>query len=251
MADFGACYPCFKPDNADTGIIFGRLTTANLTVNLATGELYADDTLAEQVSEFASGTLAVETDDMTDYNASIIYGAKVKEGAVYYNTNDSPPRGCLAYYKSLMRKGVKFYKAIFYPRAKAALGNDNAQTKGNNITFTPTATTFTIMADDNKDWRITETFNTPEAAIAWCAEKCGIKKVHRVNVSVQGAGTGEGVTPVGTTFVADGETFKLTLDGASGVTAAYDNGAEKTTTAQTGTYTLTNVQENHDIVVVF
>ena len=59
MAEFGAKYPCFKPNGAASGIVLGKLAAANLTVNLASGELYADDSLAEQLSEFSSGSLAM------------------------------------------------------------------------------------------------------------------------------------------------------------------------------------------------
>lgn len=167
MAEFGAKYPCFKPEGSSTGVILGKLVSANLTVNLASGEIYADDALAEQVSEFSSGTLAMETDDLEDANASVVYGCSVSNGLVTYNKDDNAPYGELAYYKVLMRKGVKYYKAYYYPRAKAALGNDNAQTKGSSVTFQTTNTTFTIFADDNGDWRKTETFSTMAEAVAF------------------------------------------------------------------------------------
>ena len=175
MAEFGANYPVFKKDGTNTtGIVLGRLVAANLTVNLASGELYADDQLAEQVSEFASGSLAMETDDLEDEKASEIYGCTVSEGLVTYNKGDTAPIGKLGYYKVLMRKGVKYYKAYVYPQVRAALGNDNAQTRGSSITFQSVATTFTVFCDDNGDWRKTKTFETAAAAIAYLNSECGI-----------------------------------------------------------------------------
>lgn len=174
MAEFGANYPCFKGDDEASGIVLGKLVSANMTVNLASGEIYADDGLAEQLSEFASGTIAMETDDMTDENASKIYGCKVKDKVVTYNKGDTAPRGGLAYYKVLMRNGKKFFKGYFYPRVRAALGNDNAQTRGNSITFNPVSTTFTVFADDAGDWRMTQTFETADECKAWVSGKCNI-----------------------------------------------------------------------------
>lgn len=174
MAEFGANYPCFKGETKTAGVVLGKLVSANLTVNLASGELYADDSLAEQLSEFASGTIAMETDDMVDETASEVYGCTVTDGVVTYNTGDTAPRGCLGYYKVLMRSGVKKFKAYFYPRVRAALGNDNAQTRGSSITFNTTATTFTVFADDSGDWRVTTTVDSAEEAKAWVAKKCGI-----------------------------------------------------------------------------
>ncbi len=252
MAEFGANRPCFQPDSG-TGVILGKLVAANLTVNLASGELYADDGLAEQISEFSSGTIAMETDDMTDANASIVYGATVSDGVVTYNKNDTAPRGGLSYYKVLMRQGVKYYKGYYYPRAKATLGNDNAQTRGNAATFQTTSTSFTIFADDSGKWRETKTFNDAASAAAWCETKCGIGTYHEINVSVQGADVGEAVSPVGVAYVADGEDFRLEITGYASVTKAYDNGADVTATITggNGIYTVAAVKADHTIAIIF
>ena len=77
MAQFGAKRPIFAPtkttpDNAlptydyEKVVTVGKLVKADLTVTNASGELYADDALAEKVDMFASGSLALETDDKTD-----------------------------------------------------------------------------------------------------------------------------------------------------------------------------------------
>lgn len=125
MASFGAKYPHFskiktEPDDAlptyEGPVNIGRLVKADLTVNLASGKLYADDELAESVDEFSSGSVAMETDDMTDDVAAEVYGCTVEEKKVHYKAGDSAPLGGLAYYKVLMRKGVKLFKGYFYPR---------------------------------------------------------------------------------------------------------------------------------------
>ena len=175
MAEFGANYPCFKPENKDAGVVLGKLVGADLTVNMASGELYADDSLAEQLSEFSSGSIAMETDDMTDENASVVYGCTVKEKEVIYNKGDTAPRGCLGYYKVLMRNGKRFFKGYFYPLVRAALGNDSAKTRGNSITFTTASTTFTVFADDNGNWRMTTTCETADEVKKWIEDKCKIK----------------------------------------------------------------------------
>lgn len=253
MAEFGANYPCFKREDADTGVVLGKLVSANLTVNLASGEIYADDSLAEQLSEFSSGTIAMETDDLTDANAAEIYGCKVSDGLVTYNTGDTAPRGHLGYYKVLMRNGKKYYKAYFYPRVRASLGNDNAQTKGSSITFQTSSTTFTVFADDVGDWRQTETFDSAAAAKAWVDNKCSISTYYSVDVSVQGASTGEGVSPLGINYVASGENFELTITGYSGIVAAYDNGNDisSTITSGSGKYTISSIAEDHTIAIIF
>lgn len=179
MPAFGAKYPKFAPIKTETAsglptydtakaAKVGRLVSANLTVNLASGELYADDILSESVSAFASGSIAMETDDMVDSTAATVYGAAVVDnGLVTYAEGDTPPIGGLAYYKVMMRDGQKLFKGYFYPKVRAALGNDNAATKGSSITFQTTNTTFTVFAAANGVWRQTQEFTTETEAIAW------------------------------------------------------------------------------------
>lgn len=182
MASFGAKYIRFnqiaeEPDGQlpiykkGGTVTLGRLVKADLTVNLASGKLHADDELAESVDEFSSGSLVAETDDMEDDSAAAVYGCTVTDGEVHFKRGDSPPMGGLAYYKVLMRKGVKFFKGFFYPRVKAALGNDTAQTKGDSITFGTNSTTFTIFGSNSDDWRIWKVLKTEDEAKAWVDEK--------------------------------------------------------------------------------
>lgn len=177
MASFGAKNPYFckvkeEPEGAlptyeGEPVKIGRLVKADLTLQMASGKLHADDELAESVEEFVSGSIAMETDDMLDEVAAVVYGAEVEDKLVHYNTKDDPPPGGLAYYKVLMRRKKKLYKGYFYPMVKAALGNDTAQTKTDSITFGTTSTAFTVFACGNGDWRHTEEFTTEDEALAW------------------------------------------------------------------------------------
>lgn len=177
MASFGAKQPHFvkinnEPDAAlpvyaGEPVKIGRLVKADLSLTMASGKLYADDELAESAEEFISGSIAMETDDILDEVASIVYGAKATEKRVIYNSEDNPPPGGLAYYKKLMRRGKIVYKGYFYPRVKAALGNDTAQTKTDSITFGTNTTNFTVYTANNGDWRHTEEFDTEKEALAW------------------------------------------------------------------------------------
>lgn len=182
MASFGAKFPYFNPVKEEPEgqlpvyknpepVRIGRLVKADLTVNLASGKLFADDGLAESVEEFSSGSIAMETDDMEDPVAAVVYGCEVADKEVHYNVADDPPAGGLAYFKKLMRRKKVLYKGYFYPLVKAALGNDTAQTKTDSITFGTNSTTFTVFACETGDWRFTEEFSTEAEAIAWIKEK--------------------------------------------------------------------------------
>ena len=242
MAGFGAKYPCFAPIATEpegslptygAGAYIGKLNLANLTVTLASGEAWGDDELAEQVSEFASGSLAMETLDMEDNIASMIYDAQVQEGVVHYNSGDTPPLG-----------GKKYFQAIVYPKVRAALGNDNAQTKSSTITFTNTQTTFTIFAAANGDWRLVKTFDTEAAARAYIQTTLGIEDWHIVEIQTSGDGT---ATPDGSVFVADGESLEITF--SANPSALYDNGTSQTATANK--YKISSVTGDHSVVAAF
>lgn len=180
MASFGAKYPRFSPIKTEPvaalptyegPLTLGRLVKGECAVTMASGKLYADDGLAESVDEFASALLTLETDDMIDEVAAKVYGATVAEKMVSYKAGDSAPLGGLAYYKVLMRNGVKLFKGFYYPRVKAVLGNDTAQTKGDSITFGTNSTAYNVFRCNSDEWRITEEFPTEAEAVKWVDEK--------------------------------------------------------------------------------
>ena len=163
---------------ADSAVTVGELVSANLTVNMVSGELDSDDALNVKVEEFRSGTLAMVTDGMEDETAEAIYGATVEEGLVTYNIGDVAPNGGLTFYRRMKDKsGVVYFQGVFYPKVQAALGNVNSATKGSSITFSTANTNFTIMAAANGAWMLTETLATEAEAESWCDEQLGITGV--------------------------------------------------------------------------
>lgn len=187
MAAIGLQKPHFAPFAGDEpndalptygdGIVLGKAVSAKMTVQTATGELYADDVLAESVSEFVSASLALETDDLEDDALVSALGVtKNEEDEIVYNINDVYPLGGLGYFKKLQRKSKIFYRAYFYPKCKASPVDDNGQTKANSVTFQTSTLNFTIYAANTGDWQITKTCQTAAEAIAWIREKLGVKQ---------------------------------------------------------------------------
>lgn len=184
MAAIGLQQPHFalfkgdEPEDAlpiyDTVTKLGKAVSANLTVNLANGDFYADDVLAENVSEFVSGALKMETDDLTDEVLESILGAKRSEdGELAFNINDVYPFCGIGYYKKLMRNGKVSYRAYFLPKCKASPVDDNGQTKGTSVTFQTSTVNFTIYAPNVGNWRYNKTFPTAAEALAWIKKKLG------------------------------------------------------------------------------
>lgn len=186
MAQFGAKRPRFAPvattpENAlptynfESVVTIGKLVAANLTVTNASGELYGDDALAEKIDMFASGSLELQTDDKTAEVHAALHGATLDELEEELTDSDSDvaPRGGLAYYKVLIRNGVRVYQGVFHPLVNAILGNDSAATKGSSITFGTSTTTFTVFRCNSGAWRIRKEFENEADVIAWCDEKLG------------------------------------------------------------------------------
>ena len=141
MAQFGAKRPRFAPVKTtpegalptydfEKAVTIGKLVKADLTVTNASGELYGDDALAEKVDMFASGSLALETDDKTNEVHAALHGATVSEetSEVTDSDGDVAPRGGLVYYKVIIRQGARYFKGVFHPLVNAILGNDSAAT---------------------------------------------------------------------------------------------------------------------------
>lgn len=249
MAQFGAKRPRWAPVDtqpdaalptyaAASVITLGKLVKADLSVTNASGELYADDALAERVDMFASGSLALETDDMTDENAAAIYGASVDDSTdeTTYKDSDNAPYGGITYYKVLMRNGVKIYKGVFHPLVKAALGNDNAATKGNSITFGTTSTTFTVFRCNSAAWRVTKEFTgaTAEAeCIAWCDAKIGYVETVATPTATPAAGAVASGSTVALTCSTGGAVIHYTTNGDAPTTESPEYSAAISITAAT------------------
>lgn len=183
MAAFGAKYMVYAPikeEPKDSLPVYeegkvldlGGMVKAELTINYASGEMYADDALSEKIEEFVSGTIAAEVNEMDDDVAAVIFGSKVNEnGEKIDNSKDSAPCGGLAYYKCLSKNNVKFWRGYFYPKVRAAKGNDSANTKSNSVTLTSTPITFTVSEPATGDWRFMKTFDRESDAVEWINRK--------------------------------------------------------------------------------
>lgn len=186
MAQFGAKRPIFAPtkttpDGAlptydyEKVVTVGKLVKADLAVTNASGELYADDALAEKVDMFASGSLALETDDKTDEVHAAIHGATkdTQSSEVTDSDGDVAPRGGLCYYKVIIRGGVRYFKGVFHPLVKAILGNDSAATRVLYHVGIERDDLYPVFRCNSGAWRITKEFTTESECIAWCDTKLG------------------------------------------------------------------------------
>lgn len=258
MAKIGLAAPCWAPINVESttalptytaGFALGKAVKADLTIEYAEGKMYADNQLVEDVSEFASGSISLETDNLTLANMGTIYGAAIVDDELGNGADDTPPFGGFAYYQILQVAGVKKYRAFFYPKVKAKMGDETASTKANSFELGATPVTLTVYKPSFGKWRYVKEFTTEAAALAYVQAKLSVAVWHAIDVLVTGAGAGESATPEGVTMVAAAGSFALTIAGTC--TALYDNGTESKASIAAGVYTVANVAAAHKIAVIF
>lgn len=181
MAGIGARYVIFAPFSGEEPtdalpkygdtIEIGELIQANVTINRAEGDLYANDIETEHIEEFVSADCELEVDQMTLEKEAALFGSTQEDGESVDDIQDTAPYGGLCYIQTMVKKGVRSFRAYYYPKAKAALPDTNAQTKGSSINFQTVNTTLKITAPNTGKWRYRKTFTTYAEAKTWCDTK--------------------------------------------------------------------------------
>ena len=171
-----------------------------------------------------------------------------------FKRGDVAPYGGYAFYHTAMRGGQQVHIGHFFPKVRAARGAKTYNTRGKTIEFGTTSISMKAMFTNTDNIEIdSEPFTNESGAYAWCAGKLGIATYYTIDVQAQNKSASNYVDCEGKCFVPAGNTFELLITGYESVSAAYDNGVDKKSaiTGGTGTYTLANVAENHDIGVIF
>lgn len=107
--------------------------TADLSVKTADGSLYADDTLSESITEFASGTLKLGIKDLTPEVTAELLGQEVdKNKVVWAGKNDEPPFVAVGF--RAQKTGGKF-RYLWLLKAKFKIPSEKYETKGESIKF--------------------------------------------------------------------------------------------------------------------
>jgi hypothetical protein len=232
-----------------SGLVVGKAVSSNLAITNAEGELYANDSLAEYVSEFASAALTMEVDNITLANQATLYGATYSSDEFQAEATDTAPYGGIGGYQVLIINNVKKYRAWFFPKAKAAIPDWGGTTKGSAISFGTQPMKLRVMKPNYGPWYYLKEFTTEAAAQAYIDSKLSVATWYEIDVQVNGAGVGEAGSPMGVTYVASAGSFTLTVTGTA--TALYDNGVESKDSIANGAYALSNVTANHKIALIF
>lgn len=244
-----ATEPAASIPTYSAGKVIGKAVSSGLAITNAEGKLYADNTIAENISEFSSAMLTMEVDNISLENQADLYGATYADNEIQFGATDNAPYGGVGGVQVLSVGNVRKYRAWFFPKVRAIVADESDNTKTNSISFGTQPLKLDIQPPTYGPWRYVKEFTTEAAAQAYVDTKLGVAVWHAIDVQVNGAGAGEGATPLGTTYVAAAGEFVLTIAGT--VTALYDNGVESKASIVAGVYTLSNVAAAHKIAVIF
>lgn len=147
----------------DTGMVFGKTISANITLNNASSPLYADDVVVEDDNATTGGTAELNLADISDevkaYALGYKKGTDSGEGNSqrYIKTGEGAPYVGFGFIRTRVMDGKRSYKAYWIYKTQFALGAISAQTKGQTVSWQTPTVSGTIMGVQN-DASLTDNF---------------------------------------------------------------------------------------------
>lgn len=169
----------------------GGAIKADVSITRNDVTLYADDVVAETDKTFSKGSISVETDDISQENLVSLLGHKVVDGEMVCGADDQAPYVGFGFYGTKKVKGKLKYRAVFFVKVQFGEPNDSNSTKGETVTFNSETIEGTIMQNRNQVWKMEQTFDTEEEAIAYIDGKFGAKSDSQEPVTGEEQGDSE------------------------------------------------------------
>ena len=166
-----------------------KLTQVDISLDTASdNDFYADNAIDESDTQFAGGTLTVNTNDLTDAVSKDLLGLQeaaissitgvtdtgVKE-ILFDNRQVTPYLGVGMVIKHI-RAGVAAWTGVILNKVLFNVPNDSAETQGKTISWQTPTLTGKIFRDDsaNQQWKAMATFTTEAQAIAYINARLSI-----------------------------------------------------------------------------
>lgn len=127
---------CTETDGVETYAEPKRMAeamSADLSVKTADATLYADDTLSESVTEFASGTLKLGIKDLTPEVLAELLGQEVDQNKVVWAGKENEPPYVAVGFRA--KKTGDKYRYVWLLKAKFKVPGEKYETKGESIKF--------------------------------------------------------------------------------------------------------------------
>ena len=150
-----------------------KAVSCSVSVTNNDAKLFADDTLAESDTSFASGTVTMGIDEDDLATMAILLGHTITDGEMVRSTTDTAPYVGLGRIVTKMVNGAYKYKVEFINKVKFSEPSQDNTTRGDSIEFGTTEIEGTISALANGEWSVAKQFDNKAAAIAYLEELCG------------------------------------------------------------------------------
>ena len=126
-----------------------KAVSAELSVELAEATLYADDSAAEIVKEFKSGTLTLGVDDIGIEIASDLTGAQIDRNNVLISAGQDAGSPVAIGFRAKKSNGK--YKYYWLYRVKFGIPAASLATKGDSISFSTPSIEGTVLCRNKPD----------------------------------------------------------------------------------------------------
>lgn len=167
MAYIGMKHPVWAPINGYTpgqeiiygaGVVLGKAVGADLTLERAEANLYADDEKAESDNSVTGGTISIEVDDLEMEAAKKAFGLierTVNGNKAYATSGDASPYGGCGWMRTRKKNGVYSYVVMWVHRCQLGMSAKNSATKGEQMAYQTTT-----MSGDILGAQVDETLKT-------------------------------------------------------------------------------------------
>lgn len=152
------------------GFKYSNAVSYNVNPNYAEASLYGDDMQVEYDKQFINAAISLGTTSTPIQAAEVLFGHEVDEAnnrVIYKATDESNYVGVGVVVPEKVDGASKFI-AMIVLCAKFADSAESFTTKGDQLQFTtPTIEGQAVAADDDGNWKETQTFDTATEAEAY------------------------------------------------------------------------------------
>ena len=190
MAKIGLKFPVASPITGyskdgmpfyGTGFIIGKAISAEKSIESNDNQLFADDSIAENDTSFASGSIKLGVSDFgSDYMDSlqvqakmlghtVVNGTTIKRGAL-----DIAPYLGFGFYITKKQNNKLVYEATWLYKSVFKVPSESTNTKGKSIEWQTPEIEGSFMAVEgygNDAYEETEVFETEQEARSWLIDK--------------------------------------------------------------------------------
>ena len=155
-------------DTYATPVKLAKGINVKLSVETATGELWAGDSVDDVESEFVAGELTINVNDVeSETEAELLGQTKDSDGVVYSSDEDDPPYVAVGFRSRKPKKTGKYVYVWLY-KVKFEVPSEEYKTKAGSIEFTTPEIVGRFVKRLDGKWRAKAVLApTSAAALSW------------------------------------------------------------------------------------